>query len=108
MGERILTVPLDRVVHPYLALQTPVGKELIAQGHITDKNMKFWTNTQSLLAVYLVSELHKMREDPDYQGLHNSFIEILPEDTSEFPTCYTDEELKYLEGSPTTHIIIAA
>ena len=66
-------------------------------GLLGDKNLVFWHH--NFMAVYLLTEIYRKREDPNYKSPFSEYLDILPSDMDDFPACYSAEELSLLEGS---------
>ena len=47
----------------------------------------------------MLSETQKKKEDANYVSPHQAYLDILPSDTNDFPTNYTEEEMALLQGT---------
>ena len=63
----------------------------------TNQELKF--TYHNFLAVYLITEIYKKKEDADYRSPHQDYIDNMPGDCKDFPVFYTEEELAMLEGT---------
>ena len=57
------------------------------------------------MAVYLLTEIYKKKEDPTYKSVHDEYVNVLPGDMNDFPVCYPDETMALLEGSEVKELI---
>ena len=51
------------------------------------------------LALLFMIEAKKKREDPSYESKYEAHLDVLPKDFSEYPVCFSDEEVEWLKGS---------
>jgi protein-histidine N-methyltransferase len=83
-GELALHVPRKLMITPEMARQSEVGQEIVAHGSDID--------IRDFLAAFV---LQIKREG----GFWKPYVDVLPSDYSHIPVCFSDEELKHLEGS---------
>lgn len=50
------------------------------------------------MAVFLLTEMQKKKDDSSYKSPVDAYLALLSDDTN-FPCCYSDEELNMLQGS---------
>ena len=91
--EIILTIPQECLISLELVLSTEYGKKIGEFMHIELSSPK-----HCLLSSYLLFE----KNNPKWKY----YFDILPKNFSNFPIFYTDNELKYLKGSPFLNQII--
>jgi len=89
-GEQILYVPKKELITLEMAIDTPIGRKMFEKGH----RQRLISPKHSFLAAYLMQE--KRKENSYFQ----KYIDILPKEYNNFPIFYTEEERKWLIGSP--------
>lgn len=87
--EIILRIPKDLLISIELAKSTEMGAKL-ANFMYSELN----SPKHSLLTSFILNEM----KNPNTKWRH--YLDILPKDYSSFPIFYSEEELKWLEGSP--------
>jgi len=89
-GEIILYVPKEQIITLEMAMSSPIGKKMYEKG----LRQRLISPKHSFLATFIMQEKRK----PDTIWI--AYIDILPKSYSNFPIFYTEEEKKWLEGSP--------
>ena len=89
-GEVIVYVPLKEIVTLEMAMDSPIGSQMYAKGF----RQKLISPKHSFLATYIMEE---RRKEVSY---FDKYIDILPKAFDNFPIFYTQEERKWLNGSP--------
>ena len=76
-------------------------------GLLRDKKLEnmYGNSDHSFLSVFFCTEIYNKREDPSYVSKYQEWIDVLPENTDDFPVNYTDEQKALLEGTDMTKII---
>ena len=74
----------------------PVGKEVI---ETCDPNQMKAFSTHNCLALFLMIQAKKKKDDPSYISKYDAHLNVLPTDFKEYPVCFTEEEIGWLEGS---------
>ncbi len=90
-GEEILLIPKEQIITLEMAFASPIGKKMM------DHNLRshLLSPKHSFLTTYILQENEKGDASPFFP-----FIDILPKSFENFPIFFTEEEKKYLEGSP--------
>lgn len=71
-----------------MAKATGTGKK------IADSGLDMLSPKHSFLSTFLLKE----RKDPN--SIWRPYLDMLPKDYNSFPVFFTDDEMKWLEGSP--------
>jgi hypothetical protein len=85
-----LFVPHDQLITLELAFSTPIGKKM---NKLIDRLL---SPKHSFLGAYLLQEKKKPLKDRYF----HPFLEILPQECTDFPIFFDKETLSYLKGSP--------
>jgi len=97
LNDIILKIPEKAIITEYDAMETPVGKKM---GELNIGNDdRFTYGKHNIMSAFMLTEIYKKREDPNYVGKFDEFLAILPANTDDFPAFYTEEELSLLKGS---------
>ena len=62
-----------------------------------ENNLIFSYNNH--MAVYMLTEINRKKEDPTYKSVHEEWFKILPKDMDDFPVCYPEGTMTLLEGT---------
>lgn len=89
-GETILHVPKEQIITLEMAMASPVGKKMYEKG----LRQRLISPKHSFLCTFIMQE----RRKPD--SYWHPYIDILPKQQNNFPIFFTDDEKKWLEGSP--------
>jgi histone-lysine N-methyltransferase SETD3 len=89
-GETILHVPKEQVITLEMAMNSPVGRKMYEKG----LRQRLISPKHSFLCTYIMQE----RRNPD--SYWNPYMDILPKQFTNFPVFFTEEEKKWLVGSP--------
>ena len=89
-GETILYVPKKQIITLEMAMASPIGKKMYEKG----LRQRLISPKHSFLCTFVMQE----RRKPETEW--NAYIDILPKNFDNFPIFFTDEEKKWLEGSP--------
>lgn len=89
-GETILHVPKEQIITLEMAMGSPVGKKMYEKG----LRQRLISPKHSFLCTFIMQE----RRNPDSYWI--PYMEILPKQFNNFPIFFTDEEKKWLVGSP--------
>ena len=81
-------IPLHQLITWEMSKEVGVGKIM------SDCSLEMISPKHCFLAVFLLRE----RKNPS--SVWKPYIDMLPRDTSSFPIFFTDEEMKWLDGSP--------
>ena len=89
MGEQILFVPLNLLITLEMSFKSPLGRLMYEKG----LRQRLISPKHNFLCAFMLQEIKK--ESTPWQ----TYIELLPQDVSEFPVFFSEEEKKWLEGS---------
>ena len=92
-GETVIFVPCFTKITLHIIYNSSViGRQLYKMGLYH----KLHQPISCLMAVYFLEELRK----PKIEQVYGAYLDLFPTDMSSYPIYFTQEELKYLEGSP--------
>ena len=89
-GETILYVPKSEIITLEMAMESPIGSLMAARNF----RQRLISPKHSFLATYVMQERRKE------VSFFDKYIDILPKAFDNFPIFYTQEERRWLEGSP--------
>lgn len=89
-GETILYVPKHQIISLEMAMASPIGKKMYEKG----LRQRLISPKHSFLCTFIMQEKRKESSEWD------TYIDILPKNLGNFPIFFTEEERKWLEGSP--------
>ena len=89
-GETILYVPKEQIITLEMAIASPVGSRMYEKG----LRQRLISPKHSFLATFIMQERRK-----DHT-IWDPYIDILPKNYTNFPIFFTEEEKKWLKGSP--------
>lgn len=89
-GEVVLYVPLNCIITLEMAFRSPIGKLMYEKG----LRQRLISPKHSFLGTYLLQEWKK-----DVIPFEE-YLDILPKNVSDFPIFFSDEDKKFLKGSP--------
>ena len=87
-------IPEDLMITFEKTLETPMGKILEEKGY-TRPDGRLMAVKGTLFSLFLLQEKLKPIEERSFQP----YLDSLPTNIDNFPAFFTDQELKYLEGS---------
>jgi len=88
-NQRIMYVPLKCLITDKMARESRMGRMMMS----IERRLSAPEHNQ--LMVYLLEDMSKT----DPPSFHKPYYDVLPQDASNFPVFWTDEELSYLKGS---------
>lgn len=89
-GETVLFVPLPLIITLEMAFKSPIGKLMYEKG----LRQRLISPKHSFLGTYLLQERRK--ENTPFA----EYLDILPKSLRDFPIFFTEDEKKFLAGSP--------
>jgi protein-histidine N-methyltransferase len=89
-GETILFVPKEQIITLEMAFASPVGKLMYEKG----LRQRLISPKHSFLSCFIMQERRKP------ESIWQYYIDILPKNFTNFPIFFTEEEKKWLQGSP--------
>ena len=89
-GETILYVPKEQIITLEMAIASPVGSRMYEKG----LRQRLISPKHSFLATFIMQERRKDLT------IWDPYIDILPKNYTNFPIFFTEEEKKWLKGSP--------
>ena len=98
LGDILLFVPHDQIITIDDACETPCGAIMKEAGYLDDEDT-FNFQLMNFMAVYVLTEIYKIRADPEYVSKFQRWLNIIPEDVLDFPVMYDEDMIAELEGS---------
>ena len=87
----IMHIPDDCMLTFDVVSDTPLGKKML------DKNIERFGD-KYFFAAYILTELGK---DPQKRDARfRTMIDLFPTNFDQFPLCFSEEDLRFLDGSP--------
>jgi hypothetical protein len=91
-----MEIPSGMLIGVGFALTTPVGKAMQEAGLMQNRVLNFAQD--DFMAVFLLTEIQKKKDDSSYKSQVDAYLALLSDETN-FPSCYSDDDLNMLHGS---------
>jgi hypothetical protein len=104
-GDVIMQIPQTCLISIGQVINCSVGEAMKEAGFLEDNTLKFKKN--NFMAALMLSEIYRARSNPKYESPYDAFIKMMPEDSNDFPICFSEEDIKMLESSPIHEKIIS-
>ena len=87
LGDTLFFMPHDEIITVDWACETPIGAQMKEAGLLDDGSMNY--TLHNFMATLLLTEIYRKRKDPEYISRIEKWLKILPENTLDFPVCFT-------------------